>query len=229
MNKIKLFFICIYNYFLCLKYPFYKMYTLDDGRFLGYDVSWYHVLLKGWRKAFGKQLSKDLKKQLKIDKALSTFRFIDIKEKYGQLTFAHLGCSEATQAILDKYELLSIGYCQYCGKPARYKTKCTIGYYCGNCPKSSMPKFRSNCLRLSVEDIPIVTVYEDSKTEYKTTYGIDFFKLWNIDKADFYHYLNNLFYEKCEITKEDLTAYQKWFIKFVSKKKKKTNYAKNNY
>lgn len=209
----------IYNYLFFKKYPFYKMYNVFDGRFLGYDISWYDQLEKGWRKAFGKKLSKELKKQLKADKELYTFRFVDIKEKYGELRFEHLGCSDALQNILDKYELLSRGYCQYCGKPARYTTNegnSWIRYCCNKCFRD-----KANFHRLTVADLPIVKIYNDSSTFYITTYNIDFFKLWNINKADFLSYINNLYYNKKEINKEELEAYQKWFNLFICKKGKR--------
>ena len=70
----------IKNYFFCLRYPFYKVYNYE-GKNLGYELTWYDAIPIGWRKAFGKQFSKDLKKQLKKDNQLKEFRFSDIKEK----------------------------------------------------------------------------------------------------------------------------------------------------
>ena len=52
---------------------------------MGYECTWYDALPNGWRKAFGKQLSKELKAALKKDGNLKSFRFTDIKEKWGLL------------------------------------------------------------------------------------------------------------------------------------------------
>ena len=73
--RIHNFFAAIYNYFFCLKYPFYKVYNVYTDKFSGYARTWYDAISKGWRKAFGKQLSKELKKQLIADGMLYTFRF----------------------------------------------------------------------------------------------------------------------------------------------------------
>lgn len=90
MRKIKRFvkklaipFIWIKNYFLCLKYPFLKSRNVWTDKFLGYGDTLYEWIPDGWRKAFGKQLIKDLRKALKQDGILKDFRFHQIKEKYG--------------------------------------------------------------------------------------------------------------------------------------------------
>lgn len=106
----------IYNYFLCLRYPFYKSRNVFDGKFNGYGFTWYDAIPIGWRKAFGKQFSKDLKKQLKKDNQLKTFRFSDIKEKWGTLHIYTFGCSEECWGLLDRYKELSSHYCIECGK-----------------------------------------------------------------------------------------------------------------
>ena len=116
------FFRIIKNYFLCLRYPFYRRYDLS-GAFLGYDYTWYDDILIGWRKAFGKQLSRDLKKQLKKDNQLKTFRFSDIKEKWGSLHIYTQGCSEECWGLFDKYEELSSHYCMECGKRGKIHPK----------------------------------------------------------------------------------------------------------
>ena len=113
----------IYNYFLCLRYPFYKSRNVWTDKFMGYGYTWYDDIPIGWRKAFGKQLSKELKKQLKKDNQLKTFRFSQIKEKYGSLCIYTQGCSEECWELLDKYEKLSKEYCISCDKKAKYKTE----------------------------------------------------------------------------------------------------------
>lgn len=128
----------IYNYFFCLRYPFYKVRNVFDDEFLGYEFTWYDDIPIGWRKAFGKQLSKDLKKQLKKDKQLKTFRFLQIKEKWGLLHIYTQGCSEECWELLDKYEELSSHYCIKCGKEGKMRE----GYYiiplCDECFKEEL-------------------------------------------------------------------------------------------
>lgn len=134
MEKIKIFITSIIkkikNYFFCLKYPFYKNRNVWTDKFLGYSMTRYEDIPEGWRKAFGKQLSEDLRKQLKKDKQLHTFRFSQIKEKWGKLRLYTFGCSEECWDIIRKYEALSKKYCIYCGKPATHKTTGYVLYLC---------------------------------------------------------------------------------------------------
>ena len=52
----------IKNFFFCLKYPFWKLRNVWTGKFRGYESTFYDWIPDGWRIAFGKQLSKDIKK-----------------------------------------------------------------------------------------------------------------------------------------------------------------------
>ena len=142
MKKIKPFITSlirkIKNYFFCLRYPFYKVRNVWTDKFMGYDHTLYDHIPEGWRKAFGKQLSKELKKQLKKDNQLKTFRFSQIKEKYGTLRLYNFGCSEECMKLLDKYEKLSSHYCIKCGKKAKYETEGYILYLCEKCFKEEL-------------------------------------------------------------------------------------------
>lgn len=107
-----------------------------------YPLQWFHCLPRytewnalepGWRKAFGNQLLKELKIQLKKDKLLYKWRIIQIKEKWGYL---HLYCNYNTDginAIIDKYEKISEQTCISCGKPATHMSKGWICPYCDDC------------------------------------------------------------------------------------------------
>ena len=106
-----------------------------------YPLQWIHcfpghteldALETGWRKVFGIQLCKDLKKQLKKENYLRKFRIIQIKEKWGVLTFYHNGSIEI-EKIIDKYSDLSSKICIHCGKPATKMTTGWISYYCDDC------------------------------------------------------------------------------------------------
>ena len=86
----------------------------------------------GWRRAFGIQFCKDLKKQLKKEGSLYKFRIIQLKEKWGLLRVYHNG-SDEIETIMEKYEEISKKYCIRCGKPATKVTKGWISYYCDSC------------------------------------------------------------------------------------------------
>lgn len=87
----------------------------------------------GWYKTFGKDLLKELRKQLVKDKLLYKFRIRDIKEKWGVLEIYTNYRTEGVYQILDKYRSLSRKTCIYCGKPATYCTKGWIRYICEDC------------------------------------------------------------------------------------------------
>ena len=93
----------------------------------------------GWRKAFGIQLCKELKAQLKKDKYLYKYRITQIKEKWGYLHWYDCGASKEVHDIISKYENISWNTCLVCGKPA---TKISSGWilpYCDDCyPKEKV-------------------------------------------------------------------------------------------
>lgn len=185
------------NFFLCLKYPFWKATNVWDKSFLGYSFTWYEAIPKGWRKAFGKELSKDIKlagkatrKRLhKHIKWKDLINWEQIKEKYGELCL-YASASEEIQKILEKYECKSIGYCFICGKPARYKTRDWIEFYCEDCFDAYLDKLPENLrlieidrCRLDKRDIPEWFTYQNNKQvkiDLDKEYGIDYNKLWDI-------------------------------------------------
>lgn len=123
----------LYNYILCLRYPFYKLRNILTDEFCDYGYTWYDNIPIGWRKAFGKQLSKELKKQLKKDNQLHTFRFSEIKEKYGSLNIYTSGCSEECWKLFDKYENISRNICINCGRYTEFETKGYVIPLCAEC------------------------------------------------------------------------------------------------
>ena len=188
------------NFFFFMKYPFWKCYSRWDDKFMGYGYSEYNLIPKGWKIAFGKQLSEDIKKAGKESrrrlgyhswKKLITWQ--DIKEKYGELRLYAEATDEITH-VLERYELLSLGYCVNCGKPARYKTRGWIEYYCEDCfisnlginhSQDEIQKELKDC-RLTKKDIPSLTSYTTTKegklvkhkVNLKRIYDIDFETLW---------------------------------------------------
>lgn len=89
---------------------------------------------EGWRKSFGDEYLKELRKQLKKDKLLYKFRILDLKEKCGTLRLYPSNASWRVIDIIDKYEDLSYNTCIKCGnQPANFLSKCYILPYCDNC------------------------------------------------------------------------------------------------
>lgn len=92
----------------------------------------YDAIPYGWKKAFGKQLLKDLRKAW-LESGKISFYFNDIKEKYGTLClYANQG-TEAIYKVLHHYEHLSQYYCIECGQKAEYVTRGWIQYLCEPC------------------------------------------------------------------------------------------------
>ena len=182
------------NFFFLLRYPFYKVYNRWTGKFMGYSYTEYDSIDIGWRKAFGKQLSDEIKKAGEESRKRLGYRswknllqWSQIKEKYGELRMYASATSEI-QKVLDKYELLSIGYCFNCGKPARYMSKGWIEYYCEDCMIKYLKagdKYRNtpitddeiqqelSQLRLTKKDIPELISYEYPVLKVETFNSIE--------------------------------------------------------
>ena len=86
----------------------------------------------GWRKAFGIQMCKDLRKQLWKEGNLFKYRITQIKEKWGVLCWYNESASKEVYEIIKKYEKLSRNICIVCGKPA---TKISDGWISPYCDK----------------------------------------------------------------------------------------------
>ena len=106
-----------------------------------YPLQWLHCLPghteldgmeTGWRKAFGIQMMKEIRKQLVKEGCLFKFRITDLKEKYGSFRMYHNGSREI-DAIIDKYEDISRKTCLICGKPATEFLGPYEMPYCSDC------------------------------------------------------------------------------------------------
>lgn len=131
--------ICIKNFFFCLKYPFWRSRNVWTGKFGSYRWTWYDDIEVGWRKAFGKQLSHDIKAAFKEDKKRnSKLKWKDalyweqIKEKYATLRL-YATATKNIMDVLSHYEDISESYCIRCGKPSQYECKGWILPYCSEC------------------------------------------------------------------------------------------------
>lgn len=110
---------------LCRKYPFllprggYNDEVPED-----YDYSYTELdsFPDGWRISFGEMMCEELAKNLNKTDNLNTFRFDDIKEKWGSIRIYHHGGNDDTDMIIEKYSHLSENICIICGKPDVYMT-----------------------------------------------------------------------------------------------------------
>lgn len=137
------------------------------------------VYLQDGRRHFGSQLSIDLKKTLKKAHLLKDFRFTDIKEKWGYLTFSTNFTTDGIEDILAKYEYMSIQYCFNCGKPVRYVSDSYIMYTCENCYYHY-----SNNTKNSINDRLKETSIPLSDSECKH-FGIqNFHDAWGLNKKE---------------------------------------------
>jgi hypothetical protein len=114
---------------------FFHDYVLQVFHCLPTSTEW-DAVEPGWNKAFGKQYLKDLKKQLKKDKCLYTWRITDIKEKWGRFQLYCNRGSEELYDLIGKYEELSWNTCIKCGKPATHTSRGWILPYCEECAKN---------------------------------------------------------------------------------------------
>lgn len=90
-------------------------------------------LEKGWRKRFGIDLCKDLRRALIKSggyNLLFSYRIHQIKEKWGYLHWYGNGYNKEIDEVLEKYEKLSEETCIICGKPATWTRLDWISPYC---------------------------------------------------------------------------------------------------
>lgn len=124
--KIENFFRCSY---INIRFPFYK----HNHIFSIYST--YYSIPKGWRKEFGIQFSKELKRVIK-DYHLIYFKLYSIKEKYGGISCDYYGGNNLLDTVIFKYEYISEHTCIKCGRTAEYVS--TNGWklpYCRKCIK----------------------------------------------------------------------------------------------
>jgi hypothetical protein len=117
---------------LCKCITFFHDYILQIFHCIPTYIEW-DAVEPGWNKAFGKQYLNDLKKQLKKDKMLYSWRIMDIKEKWGCLNLYYNYGSEELYSLISVYEDISWNTCIKCGKPATHTSKGWISPYCEEC------------------------------------------------------------------------------------------------
>lgn len=87
------------------------------------------ALYPGWKKTFGIQMCKELKKAIKDSKA-SKFRIMQLKEKWGVMELYPAYTTKDIMDVIHKYRNISYYTCVDCGKPAHYLSDGWICPYC---------------------------------------------------------------------------------------------------
>lgn len=147
------------------KYPFLKMRA--DSNCSYNDTKWPMMDLElpdGWFKLFF-QMCDDIKEALSNEENSEEFFFMQVKEKFNELTCYHNG-SQAVHDIIQKYRYISSFICTTCGKPAEFETTSYLASYCTDCWKDKSRHEKVN--QLSFVDTFEVRGYRDGE-EYCTT------------------------------------------------------------
>ena len=118
------------------------------------DYDYHYTLLddmpRGWKKAFGEQLCRELKEALVEDDVLEDYRIMQIKEKFGQLRWYGNWESPRIYKVLDKYESLSEHTCIECGGEGTMRNDNWISPYCDDCYRKYKERLtqRINCAKM---------------------------------------------------------------------------------
>ena len=128
-----------HNKALCKKYPFLKKYIYSSKK-VNYQTTWEDDLPLGWRTAFCPQIWDELKAILEKANYVNEFRFIQIKEKWGELRMYYSGIpseiADEVYAWEEKYSQLSTEKCIGCGQTVKYMTLGWISYVCEECAQN---------------------------------------------------------------------------------------------
>lgn len=132
---------------LCRRYPFLRPRNRFDDVIMwdhpkwdwcyGRPYEWTELdsMPDGWRKAFGKQMCEEIRKELIKFNYLYKYRIVQIKEKYGSLRWYDWGYPKDSKIgeIIDKYEDISTHTCIRCGRPATKISTGWISPFCDKC------------------------------------------------------------------------------------------------
>jgi len=169
-NNIKRFFRAVYNFPFLIRYPFFRHLKYTDinsvpKRSKTFSYSSYDGLMTGWKKAFGKKMAKDIKKELSNTpkEFRKAFEIIYIKEKYGTCRIDMSGYTDKLINIAHKYDLLSECVCQCCGKTAEYVTHGWVGFYCKDCLYKNYKQNMKRKIRYAKRN----NKYNPSNSDYK--------------------------------------------------------------
>lgn len=95
-----------------------------------------YELPDGWLRLF-LQMCEDIREPLIKADHLDSFRFSQIKEKWGRMECYNFGAPQTVHDIIDDYRYVSKFICCVCGKPAMKQTCGWVESYCDNCFKGS--------------------------------------------------------------------------------------------
>ena len=126
---------------------------------------------EGWRRAFGIQMCKDVRKCLVKNSGfifLFKYRITQIKEKFGGLRWYDNGSPRELYEIINKYENISFHTCICCGKPAKYITSGWICPYCEDCISESGKEGATVIDENGNEHSPRENIEEQCATETNT-------------------------------------------------------------
>ena len=132
------------NRCLCAQYPFWTCMRYDEAKKdwkPTYAYTWYESIPDGWRKAFGRELSRDIKKAVRESLRQSGLRYCaknarecvsigDVKEKWGELRI-YASCPDSVDEVIERYGDRSRKTCIQCGKEAKFWT---TGWVTPVCP-----------------------------------------------------------------------------------------------
>lgn len=131
-------YLAIKSSILCCKYPFLRIRTIEGKPIEKIPtMTFLDDFPKGWRKAFGIEMCKELRRELKHCGDIKALRIYDVKEKYGELSISADCPYTSIYDILGKYEYISYRTCIRCGRRAKYVTQSWVESYCEDCvPKN---------------------------------------------------------------------------------------------
>ena len=141
-----------YYYVLFKKYPFLN--PLQNLQTKGFHLCFYTYSLldcmpKGWNKAFGLQMAKEIKQWLK-EHNVTDYEVTDVKEKWGRLHWYDNGPSQLYGDVIAKYEIMSLDLCVRCGKKASHVSRGYMLPFCEDCMQKE--KSTRNFIELKKDD-----------------------------------------------------------------------------
>ncbi|MBQ6518561.1 MAG: hypothetical protein IJI14_07575 [Anaerolineaceae bacterium] len=133
-----------FNKELCKKYPFllpynalaqqdtFELVTDKVDQSYKYDFTMLDFVPDGWSNLF-LEMCEELSAAIKGKENEKTFRFEEIKEKWGELRMYTAGTSEETEKIIEEYTIKSRKVCIRCGAAATRISRGWISPYCDDC------------------------------------------------------------------------------------------------
>ena len=182
-----------YNKYLIEKYSFLLPRNVKtDAVVDNFDYSFCLLkdeIPKGWWKFFGESLCDDLKDILIRNGLLDTFRFVECKEKFGQIRLYDNGHPEEWAEHLWAWEYISEHTCCICGTfPVPMRNDGWMCPYCDNCFSEYSYAVKKG---ISMEQLTCNKEFSNRAQEYTGyyTYSKEGKELHLIDLKPFYQKL----------------------------------------